>query len=160
MEINMKQTHCHICGNKLNFLFTSLKKFEGHKICTKCDIKRGMAESKKIWAEGKEERKQMKQKHIEEFEKKKQDFLDRKNAPKKITENRGTCQSCGNIWHYGKEEQWENVSNTMHNVGKSMMCCTGCLPAVFLSDKKITDFSKCPKCGSKAVKTKQVTHEV
>jgi len=123
-------------------------------------MKRGMAESKRAWAEGQEKQKQISKEYKAEIEQKKQEFLARKNAPKKITENRGTCQSCGNIWHYGKEEKWENASNAMHNVSKSMMCCTGCWPAIFLSDKKITDFSKCPKCGSKAVKTEQVTHEV
>lgn len=160
IEINMKQTHCYICGKKLNFLFTSLKKYEGHKICTSCDIKRATAESKRIWAEGKEERKQLNQKNKEEFEKKKQEFLARKNAPKKITETRVTCKFCGNVWHYGKQEQMDNATNSLHNAGKAMMCCTGCLPALLLSDKKITDFSKCPKCGSKSVKSEQVTHEV
>ncbi len=156
----MKQTHCHICGKKLSFLFTSLKKFEGHKICTKCHSNLVRVELEKNFAKREESWKQLNQKNKDELEKKKQEFLARKNAPKKITENRGTCQSCGNIWHYGKEEKWENASNAMHNVSKSMMCCTGCWPAIFLSDKKITDFSKCPKCGSKAVKTEQVTHEV
>lgn len=156
----MNQTHCHICGKKLSFLFTSLKKFKGHKICTKCHSDIVRVELEKSFAKREESWKQLEQKNKEELEKKKQEFLARKNAPKKIIETRVTCKSCGNVWHYGKQEQLDNASNSLHNAGKAMMCCTGCLPALLLSDKKITDFNKCPKCGSKAVKSEQVTHEV
>ena len=33
------QKDCTICGKKLSFWFTSLKKHEGQKICTKCAMK-------------------------------------------------------------------------------------------------------------------------
>lgn len=156
----MKQTHCHICGKKLSFLFTSWQKYQGHKICTKCDIKRGWAESKRIGAESKEKRQQLYREFNDDIEKKKQEFLARKNGPKTISETRATCQSCGNIWHYGKNEQFENFTNSLNNAGNAMMCCGGCLPALFMSSKPVVDLNKCPKCGSKAVKTQQVTHEV
>lgn len=78
----------------------------------------------------------------------------------KIRENRGTCSACGNIWFWGKQESWEAVGDTLGNCGKSMMCCSGCLPAAFLPDKKVQDFSKCPKCGSRAIKVEKVEHDV
>jgi hypothetical protein len=79
---------------------------------------------------------------------------------KTITETRCTCNSCGKIWHYGKQEQLQNVGNAMSNVGKSMSCCTGCLPAVFIPDKKVVDLNKCPNCGSKNIKKEQIAHAV
>jgi len=48
----------------------------------------------------------------------------------------------------------------MQNLGKSMMCCGGCLPAVLIPDKKVIDLNKCPKCGSKVIKKEEVIHEV
>ncbi len=79
---------------------------------------------------------------------------------RKIKETRVTCQACGNVWHFGKTEELESASAALHNVGKSMMCCTGCLPAVLIPDQKVVDLTKCPKCGSKAVKKDIVEHEV
>lgn len=79
---------------------------------------------------------------------------------KKISETKCTCESCGNIWHYGKTEQMENLGNAMQQAGKSMMCCTGCSPAVLIPNKQVKDFNKCPKCGSRAIKKENVVHEV
>jgi predicted RNA-binding Zn-ribbon protein involved in translation (DUF1610 family) len=79
---------------------------------------------------------------------------------KTITETRYTCNVCGKIWHYGKQEQAQNVANAMQNLGKGMMCCTGCLPAVFLPDKKVVDLNKCPNCGSKNIKKEIIAHAV
>jgi predicted RNA-binding Zn-ribbon protein involved in translation (DUF1610 family) len=79
---------------------------------------------------------------------------------KTITETRYTCNVCGKIWHYGKQEQTQNVANAMQNLGKGMMCCTGCLPAVFLPDKKVVDLNKCPNCGSKNIKKEIIAHAV
>ena len=83
-----------------------------------------------------------------------------KQVPKQIRETKCTCSACGNIWFYGKEEALEQTGAAMSNLGKSMMCCGGCLPAVLVPDKKVVDLTKCPKCGSKAVKKEQVIHEV
>jgi len=77
-----------------------------------------------------------------------------------ITEIRCTCNSCGKVWHYGKQEQLQNVGNAMSNLGKSMSCCTGCLPAVFIPDKKVVDLNKCPNCNSKNIKKEQIAHAV
>jgi len=79
---------------------------------------------------------------------------------KTITETRCTCNSCGKVWHYGKQEQLQSAGNAMSNVGKSMMCCGGCLPAVFIPDKKVVDLNKCPDCGSKNIKKEQIAHAV
>lgn len=79
---------------------------------------------------------------------------------KKIKETKCICSACGNEWFYGKQEAVKNFGNAMSNTGKSMMCCTGCLPALFLKDKKVADLGKCPKCGSKAVKKETIIHNV
>lgn len=89
---------------------------------------------------------------------------------KKIKETRCTCSACGNIWYYGKEEKWQNfgdkmqsAGSSMSNTGQDMMCCSGCLPAGFMSrhqEKEVKDLDKCPECGSKAVKKEVVEHVV
>ncbi len=79
---------------------------------------------------------------------------------RRIQETRYTCQSCGRVWHYGKQEQLENAGNAMQNCGKSMMCCSGCAPAAVIPNQKVVDPNRCPDCGSRAVKSEVVTHEV
>lgn len=79
---------------------------------------------------------------------------------RKITETRVTCSACGNVWHYGKAEQLEAAGAALSNAGKSMMCCTGCVPAVAIPDKKVLDLGKCQKCGSRAIKKETIEHEV
>lgn len=89
---------------------------------------------------------------------------------KKIKETKCTCQACGEVWYYGKEEALENfgermqnLGSQMGNVGSDLMCCTGCLPAAFLPRhqvKDVQDLNRCPKCQSKAVKKEVVVHEV
>jgi len=81
-------------------------------------------------------------------------------SKKRISETKNTCTACGNVWFYGKQETTEAASNAMSNLGKSMMCCGGCLPAALIKDKEIVDLSKCPKCGSRAIKKEDVVHEV
>ena len=81
-------------------------------------------------------------------------------AVKKIRETRCTCASCGTVWHYGKAEALESTGAAIQNLGKSMMCCTGCAPAVFIPNQQVVDLNKCPKCGSKAFKKEIVEHMV
>lgn len=80
--------------------------------------------------------------------------------PKIIQETKNTCQACGNIWFYGKQEVSEVNAAKMQNAGKAMMCCGGCLPAAVVPNKKVTDLNKCPKCGSRAITKEVVSHEV
>lgn len=89
---------------------------------------------------------------------------------KKITETKCTCKSCGHIWYYDKQaereqkgKKWEALGNDMSNTGKDMMCCGGCLPAIFIPEKnkvEVKDLNQCDKCGSKAVTKEKVVHEV
>lgn len=79
---------------------------------------------------------------------------------KKIKETKCTCNSCGKIWHYGKEEVRERIQNNLHNAGKAMMCCGGCVPALLIKDKKVENLNKCPNCGSKAIIKEKVVHDV
>lgn len=79
---------------------------------------------------------------------------------KRICETKCSCCACGNIWFYGKQEVAENNAALMMNLGKTGMFCSGCLPALLIPDKKVTDLNRCPKCGSKAIRTEVVTYEV
>ena len=79
---------------------------------------------------------------------------------KMIKETKNTCKACGKVWFYGKEDVQQQKQAAMENAGKAMMCCGGCLPALFLPDKKQVDLSKCPDCGSKAVVSEEVIHKV
>lgn len=79
---------------------------------------------------------------------------------RKIRETKCTCKSCGKIWHYGKTDVLNSTADTLSNFGKDMMCCTGCMPALIIPDKKVTDLNKCPNCGSKAIYKEEVIHEI
>lgn len=81
-------------------------------------------------------------------------------STKKIRETRWTCASCGNIWHYGMVKNLESASAALHNVGKSVMCCAGCLPAILIPNRHVPDLTICPKCGSKAISKETVEHTV
>jgi DNA-directed RNA polymerase subunit M/transcription elongation factor TFIIS len=87
-------------------------------------------------------------------------FKKKDTGPKEIRETKCTCTVCGNVWHYGKEEEARNTVAKMNQTGKAMMCCGGCLPALFIPNQQIVDLNKCPKCGSKAVKKEVVIHHV
>ncbi len=78
----------------------------------------------------------------------------------KIREKKGTCAACGNVWFWGKQDELEAGADAAANCGKSMMCCSGCLPAVLIPDKKVQDFGKCPKCGARAIRVEVVEHNV
>jgi predicted nucleic-acid-binding Zn-ribbon protein len=87
-----------------------------------------------------------------------------------IREMKCTCQACGNIWYYGKQEieqnrlaETHNAGAALSNCGKSMMCCGGCAPALFIPDasrRAVKDLDKCPKCGSAALVKEVVVHRV
>ena len=77
-----------------------------------------------------------------------------------IKETKNTCKACGKVWFYGKLDVAQQQAAAIQNIGKSLSCCTGCLPAVFIPDKKVIDLNKCPNCGSKAIVSEEVTHEV
>jgi DNA-directed RNA polymerase subunit RPC12/RpoP len=79
---------------------------------------------------------------------------------KEIRETKCTCSACSNVWYYGKEEVSKNRGAKMNQVGKAMMCCGGCLPALLIPNREVVDLAKCPKCGSKAVTKEVVTHYV
>lgn len=79
---------------------------------------------------------------------------------RKIKETKCKCKSCGKIWHYGKTDMLNSAADNLSTFGKDMMCCTGCMPALFIPDKKVIDLNKCPNCGSKAIYKEEVIHEI
>jgi len=90
--------------------------------------------------------------------------------PKQITETKCTCKACGNVWYFDKRDESEmkgkkmmNMGNSMSNAGTDMMCCGGCLPALFMPKKaneEVKDLNVCQKCGSKAITKEKITHDV
>ena len=79
---------------------------------------------------------------------------------KTIQETKCTCNACGKVWHYGKQDKLQNFGAAMGNCGKASMCCGGCVPALLIPDKKVVDLTKCPECGSKNIKSERVEYEV
>ncbi len=86
---------------------------------------------------------------------------------KKISETRCTCNSCGNIWHYGKKEERANVGRAFENVANAGSdTATGCLTLGCCGglqtnkQNKLMDLNRCPKCNSKNIKKEKVVHEI
>src|SRR5271157_1047426 len=72
--------------------------------------------------------------------------------PKEVRETRCTCSACGNVWYYGKEEVQKNNAAKMHQVGKAMMCCGGCFPALLIPNREVADLDKSINARSAALK--------
>ena len=81
-------------------------------------------------------------------------------STKQIQETRCTCSSCGNVWHYGKREAFQNAGNALSNATKDLYACSCCFPLFFLKGKDVKDMNKCPSCGSSAIRKEQITHDV
>jgi len=84
----------------------------------------------------------------------------KEKLPKIIKETKNTCGECGKVWHYGKQDVFENKMNAVSNVGKAMSCCGGCVPALLIKDKKVVDLKRCPSCGSKNIKSEEISYEI
>ena len=84
----------------------------------------------------------------------------KKKQPKIIKETKCTCVQCGKVWHYNKKDSFENKMNKISNAGKAMSCCGGCVPALFIKDKKVVDLTRCPSCNSNNVKCEEISYEV
>jgi len=84
----------------------------------------------------------------------------KKGEPKIIKETKCVCVECGKVWHYNKKDSFENNMNKISNAGKAMSCCGGCVPALLIKDKKVTDLKRCPSCNSQNVKCEEITHEI
>jgi len=78
----------------------------------------------------------------------------------RIQETKSTCQACGHVWFYGKQEVLTSRNDALLNVSKALMCCSGCIPALLIPTKTPIDLNKCPKCGSKASRQEQVVHDL
>jgi len=111
----------------------SVREFNNKKLCLQCNL---------------------------EARKKDRELSPKTKKTKQVTETKCTCKACDNVWFYGKSDSLEQFGNTSSNCGKSMMCCGGCLPAVFIPDKKVVDLNKCPKCGSRVIQKETITHNV
>ena len=75
-----------------------------------------------------------------------------------ISETKGTCKACGNIWFYGKGDVAKSKLDALKNCDdatKKCLCC--CYPS---KERTIVDFDRCPKCGSTDITSEMITHEV
>ncbi len=87
---------------------------------------------------------------------------------KHITETKCTCQVCGNVWYYDKQEYLENKgqrminsANQSSNCSSDLLCCSGCWPAIFLPRHQqvpVKNLNKCPKCNSSAISKEEIVH--
>jgi predicted nucleic-acid-binding Zn-ribbon protein len=89
-------------------------------------------------------------------------YLDqaREKSMGQINETKCNCNACQHEWFYGKKDVDAASLDNLQNLGKNLMCCGGCFPALLIPEAKTTDFNKCPKCGSRAIEKKVITHNV
>ena len=84
--------------------------------------------------------------------------------PRYIKETKCTCNSCGNVFYYGKTDVLDNTAKLLDNAGKEAAAASCCYCNPFIDATKtknsVRDFSKCPKCGSKNITKEQITHEI
>lgn len=69
-------------------------------------------------------------------------------------EFRVTCKSCGNVSYHSTKDLWGNVGKAFGNAGKSFAALGGS-PFGARKNDPLTDYSKCPNCGSRNI-TKEV----
>lgn len=67
-----------------------------------------------------------------------------------VSEMRATCQACGHVWHYKSEDR---LTEATHD----MQCCPCLLP---FQPKPKVPTSRCPRCGSSAIKRERVEHRI
>jgi hypothetical protein len=89
---------------------------------------------------------------------------------KNIKETKCTCQICGNVWYYDKQEYLENKGQKMinsanqnSNCSSDLLCCSGCWPALFIPRAQqvpVKNLNKCPKCNSSAISREEVVHTI
>ena len=77
-----------------------------------------------------------------------------------IKEFRCTCMACRKTWYYGYEEMLMADASDKIEAGKACLCCSGCLPILAVPKIQTVDVTKCPRCGSRAIKKETVIHEV
>ncbi len=121
-----------------------------------------------IWTVYKQQKKQKRSQAITASNNppKKEEKPDKIKRPRKTTktvrETKCICLSCGDVWHYNMADEFDQCANAMSNSGKAMMCCGGCVPALWLPkrEKGKQDLTRCPKCKSRSFKKETVSHEV
>lgn len=91
---------------------------------------------------------------------KKKDQGENKEPQKKIVkETKCTCNACGKVWYFGKQDLLQQRGEAMSTAGATLMCpcCAGCfLPFM----KKPQNLKQCPQCQSKNVTTEEVSYDV
>ena len=74
-----------------------------------------------------------------------------------VKEVRATCQSCDHVWHYLPGQGMKQAGEAMQRAGCALMTCG--VASLFMK-KPENLVSQCPKCGSRAVKSEDVVHNV
>jgi predicted nucleic-acid-binding Zn-ribbon protein len=68
-----------------------------------------------------------------------------------VSETKVTCQACGHIWHYSNRDTLNKVSDALMDLNSVK---------IFGQDSNSSDFDKCPKCGSRAIRQEKVEYKV
>jgi uncharacterized OB-fold protein len=71
---------------------------------------------------------------------------EQKRLPKTRKETKTTCKACGHVWYYGQDDVKEQLLIAVGNLTR-------------IQEKRVIDFKKCPKCGSRAVLSEEVVWE-
>jgi hypothetical protein len=100
--------------------------------------------------------------------------------PRQIVEIKHTCQGCGYVWHKGMGvadklqnlgERLQNMgqrqinsANQLSNTSRDLLCCSGCVPALFIPNAPqqvpIKDLNRCPNCNSLIIKKEEVVYDI
>ena len=73
--------------------------------------------------------------------------------PRRILETICTCGSCGHVWSY-KQDIVESAKANLQNVGTPIVLFRNCIPS-----QEAVALNKCPKCGSRALRKKEIRRE-
>lgn len=73
--------------------------------------------------------------------------------PRRVLETGCTCSSCGHVWAY-KQDVIEPASADLQNAGKPIVLFRNCIPT-----QEAVALNKCPKCGSRSLRKKEITRE-
>lgn len=73
-------------------------------------------------------------------------------------ETRVECNTCGNIWHYNDDDKNLNFQKKCSNTAR-MFGIFSMRPALMVKKREeITDFNRCPKCGSRNTKSIKINY--
>lgn len=91
--------------------------------------------------------------------KKKQEGESEKPKVKVVKETKCTCNQCGKVWYFGKQDDLQQKGKAMQIAGLTCMCpcLMGCMGPLIKAPKNL---KQCPQCQSKNITTEEVAYDV